>query len=154
MTRRFSAVAVVLTLVSVIPVIAAQTKPASQSQPPAKMTGVMADLQGVWTMTSNNGQDMTGSGQVIVLTITGNRYEQTVNGQLSERGTFKVDDSKKPMTVDVSIAEGQNTGMSELGVCQLSGKTLTCKMAQPGATTRPTDLSPTDGFSTFVMVKK
>ena len=154
MTRRFRAVAVVLAMVSVVPVIAAQTKPAPSGQAPAKLTGVMADLQGAWTMTSNNGQDMAGSGQVIVTTITGNKYEQTVNGQLAERGTFKVDESKKPMTVDVSIAEGQDAGKLELGVFQLSGKTLTGKFAQPGATTRPTDFSPADGFTAFVMVKK
>jgi uncharacterized protein (TIGR03067 family) len=154
MTRRLGAVAIVLAVVAVVPLVAAQTRPAPPAQAPAKLTGVMADLQGAWTMTSNNGQDVAGSGQVVVLTITGNRYEQTVNGQLSERGTFKVDESKKPMTVDVSVAEGQNAGLVELGVFQLSGKTLTCKMAQPGATTRPTDLTPADGFTAFVMVKK
>ncbi|HKV99222.1 MAG TPA: TIGR03067 domain-containing protein [Vicinamibacterales bacterium] len=154
MTRRFRAVAVVLAMVSVVPVIAAQTKPAPSGQAPAKLTGVMADLQGVWTMTSNNGQDMAGSGQVVVTTITGNKYEQTANGQVAERGTFKVDESKKPMTVDISPTEGQYAGMSELGVCQLSGKTLTCKIAQPGVAARPTDFAPADGFTTFVMVKK
>jgi uncharacterized protein (TIGR03067 family) len=149
MTRRFGAAALTLFVIAAVPTIAAQDTPA-----PAKLTGVMAQVQGVWTMTSSNGQDTAASGQQIVMSITNNRYEQTVNGQLSERGTFKLDESKKPMTVDVTITDGPSAGQTALGVFELNGNTLTVKVAQPGSTERPTDLAPADGFVTFVMVKK
>jgi uncharacterized protein (TIGR03067 family) len=149
MTRRFGAAALALIAIAAIPVIGAQDAPA-----PAKPTGIMAQLQGAWTVTSSNGQDTAGSGQEIVTTITSNRYEQSVNGQISERGTFKIDDSKKPMTVDISITDGPNAGQSVPGVFQLDGNKLTAKFGEPGSTVRPTDFAPAEGFMTFVMVKK
>ncbi|HJZ70157.1 MAG TPA: TIGR03067 domain-containing protein [Vicinamibacterales bacterium] len=149
MTRRFGATALAFIALAGVPLIAAQDTPA-----PARPTGIMAQLQGVWTMTSSNGQEVPASGQEVVTTVTNNRYEQSVNGQVSERGTFKIDESKKPMAVDVSATEGPNAGMTQLGIFQLNGKTLTVKVAEPGTTVRPTDLAPSEGCVTFVMVKK
>jgi uncharacterized protein (TIGR03067 family) len=149
MTARFRSIVVALTVISALPAITVRA-----AQTPTKPTGIMAELQGTWTMTSTNGEDVTASGQQVVTIITNNRYEQTVNGQLSERGTFKIDESKKPMTVDVTITEGENAGRSQVGVFQVSGKTLTVKLAVVGSAVRPTDFTPADGFITLIMVKK
>ena len=145
MTSRFAA-ALALTALT-IPLVA-QDKPA-----PAKPTGIMAELQGAWTMTASNGEAMP-AGQELVTTVTDNRYERTVNGQVVERGTFKIDESQKPMTVDISVADGPDAGQSAVGIFQLNGKTLTVKFAQPGSTVRPTDFAVADGFQVLVMAKK
>jgi len=149
MTRRFGAVVLALIACAAVPVIGAQDAPAA-----AKPAGIMAQLQGAWTTTSSNGQDTAGSGQEVVTTVTGNRYERIVNGQVVERGTFKIDESKKPMTVDISMTDGPNAGESALGIFQLDGNKLTAKLGEPGSTVRPTDFATAEGFVTFVMVKK
>lgn len=140
--------AAVATLAMAVPTAqTAQTKAAPMSK-------IMASVQGVWTMTNSNGQDTAGSGQDIIITITENKYVQTVNGQVVERGTFKIDETKKPMTLDTQILEGDNAGNSQVGIIELDGKTMYGKLGAPGSTTRPTDFQPAEGFFTFTMVKK
>src|SRR5262245_2256149 len=57
-------------------------------------------LQGKWFIHSANGNDVTG-GPEVILAISADAYEQIVNGQVTERGTLKVDAAKKPMTIDL-----------------------------------------------------
>ena len=141
------------------PLVAAQTPQAGAAKPTgaaqgAKPTGLLAEVQGVWKMTTTNGQDVAAAGQDITVTITGNSYVQSVNGTVVEKGTFKIDESKKPMTIDITVVEGDDAGKTQLGVFELKGTTMTGKLGEPGTTTRPTDFSITEGFFTFVMVKK
>ena len=117
------------------------------------MSKALSDLQGTWVFTTTNGNDMTGQPE-ITITITDNKYVQTVNGEVVERGSFKIDDTKKPMQVDLSIAEGQDAGKSQIGVFELSGGVLKTKMADAGITTRPTDFAPADSAFVFTAVKK
>lgn len=126
----------------------------SQAPKEVPKSKILESLQGAWLFTSADGQDLTGSGQEIYVTITGNAYLQTVNGQQVERGTFKVDETKKPMTLDMIITEGDDAGQTQLGVLQIDGKTIWGKLAQPGMTTRPTDFAPADGYFVFAAVKK
>jgi uncharacterized protein (TIGR03067 family) len=77
-----------------------------------------------------------------------------VNGQVAERGTFKIDETKKPLAIDIQIVEGDDAGNSQVGIIEIDGKTMYGKLGQPGGTTRPTDFQPADGFFTFTMVKK
>ena len=97
-------------------------------------------------MTSTNGQDVAASGQEITITITDNNYVQTVNGQVVERGTFKIDESKKPMTMDLSITEGDNAGQTQIGVVEITGKTMTGKMSIPAWNDTPDGLRGGRGF--------
>jgi uncharacterized protein (TIGR03067 family) len=127
---------------------------AAQAAKPAQ-SKLLTSLQGTWVMTSQNGQDLAGSGQEILITIKDDTYTQTVNGQVSERGTFKIDETKKPMTLDISIKEGDNAGAAQVGVIQVNGNTMTGKLGQPGDTTaRPSDFSFAEGFFVFTMVKR
>ena len=140
------------------PLVAAQGTQARTGQPPAaqgaKPAGVLAQLQGVWKMTTMNGQDISAAGQDMTITIAGSSYVQTVNGAVVEKGTFKIDESKKPMTMDLQITEGDSAGQAQVGIFELKGNTMNGKMAEPGTTTRPTDFTMAEGFFTFVMVKK
>jgi len=139
------------------PLLAAQAPQTSDPKTPpqvVKPTGVLASLQGVWKMTTTNGQDITAAGQEMTVTITGSNYAQALNGQVVEKGTFKIDEAKKPMTMDLSITEGDSAGKVQLGVFEIKGTTLTGKMGEPGTPTRPTDFTITEGFFTFTMVKK
>jgi uncharacterized protein (TIGR03067 family) len=160
MTRRITPFVMAVAFAAA-PLVAAQTPQASTEKAPAqgavqgaKPTGLLASLQGVWKMTTTNGQDIAAAGQDMTITITGSNYVQTLNGTVVEKGSFKIDETKKPMTMDLSITEGDSAGMTQLGVFELKGTTMTGKMAEPGATTRPTDFTIAEGFFVFVMVKK
>jgi uncharacterized protein (TIGR03067 family) len=132
----------------------AQTSAQSTAaKPAAAMSKMLTDLQGAWVFTTTNGNDMTGQPEVII-TLTDNKYVQTINGEVVERGSVKIDDTKKPMQVDLSISEGQDAGKSQVGVFELSGGVLKAKMADAGETTRPTDFAPADGAFVFTAVKK
>jgi len=114
-----------------------QAKPGAKPQQTAK--SAMA-LQGTWTINSINGQAAT-EGNELKLTFEGNKYHQTLGGTVNERGTFKVDAAKKPMTIDLSITEGDDAGKTQLGLLEVTGDTMRCSFNAPGATERPTSLT-------------
>jgi uncharacterized protein (TIGR03067 family) len=130
-------------------VVAAQ-KPAPA--PPTK--GAAAMLQGDWIITTINGQSLADAGTSMMLSFTGDKYAQTVDGTVNERGSFKVDTAKKPMTLDLTITEGGDAGKLQVGVFQITAGTLTASLAMPGATARPTDFTVQEGFILFVATKR
>lgn len=123
------------------------------AKPAAGLSKLMTDMQGAWVFTTTNGNDMTGQPEVVI-TITDNKYVQTINGDVVERGTFKIDETKKPMQVDLMISEGQDAGKTQIGVFELSGGIVKVKVANAGETTRPTDFAPADDAFTFTAAKK
>ncbi len=122
---------------------------AAQEKPAAK--GVPA-LQGTWTILTFNGQSAADAGMTMTLTVTGENYAQAVNGEVNERGSIKVDTSKKPMTIDFTITEGGDAGKPQVGVLEVSGDTMTLKLGQPGSSTRPSGIGPEEGF--FIVTAK
>jgi len=149
-----------LTVACALALATALSAQAARSQAPTMAAQgdkakVLASVQGAWTMTSSNGQDMTAAGApAVVVTITGDKYVQTADGQVVEKGSFKFDETKKPMTLDITIAEGENAGKVQLGIWEIAGNKMTGKLGEPGTATRPTTLAVEEGFFTFVMVKK
>jgi len=128
--------ATVLTLVATA---AAQEKPADAAK-------TLAAFQGNWVITSINGQSLADSGMEMSLAITGNAYVQTMNGAVNEKGTIKVDTSKKPSPIDFTILEGDDTGKPQVGLIQIEGDVMTAKLGTPGNTVRPTGMAPEEGF--------
>jgi uncharacterized protein (TIGR03067 family) len=126
---------------------------AAPAKPDATKSKTLTELQGAWVFATVNGNDTTGQPEIII-TITDNKYVQTINGDVVERGTFKIDDTKKPIQVDLTIGEGQDAGKTQLGVMELSGGVLKAKMATAGEATRPTDFAPADEAFAFTAVKK
>ena len=110
-------------------------------------------LQGTWVLTWADGEDLTG-GPEVALTITDDKYVQTLNGDVVERGQLKIDDAKKPVYITLFILEGNDAGKSQMGVIELTGARLRGKLNSPGDNVRPTDFEPADGFFTFAAVKK
>ena len=151
MTKRFAVLSLSLAVAMAAIVSASQ---AGAAKPAAPASKTIAALQGAWMVTNVNGQDMTGSGQEVLVTITDTKYVQTANGQVAERGSFKLDDTKKPMWLDLSITEGDDAGKTQLAVIQVDGKTMQVKLADAGATARPADFAPAEGFTVFTLVKK
>ena len=95
-------------------------------------------LQGSWAIVAFNGQDVPAEAQAF-LTFNGDKYEQSNNGSVDERGTIKVDPKTKPMSIDLIITEGGDAGKTQPGVYELlDATTLSIGLALPGNTTRPT----------------
>ena len=144
-----------MTRLALLPVLALTTTlgVAAQTQTP-EMSKEMKAVQGTWVLTTANGQPMDSSGSTVSVTITGDKYVQTADGQFVERGTMKIDGSKTPNTIDLMIAEGDDAGKTQLGVIQIGDGTVTAKLAAPGAPDRPKDFETTnDGTFTFTAKK-
>ena len=110
----------------------------------------MFPLQGTWVITSINGQATPEGSPEMTLTFTGDKYHQTLGGEVNERGTIKLDKSKKPMMIDLIIAEGDDAGKTQLGIIEVSGDTVRANLDTPGLQQRPPDFTIKEGFVMFV----
>jgi len=153
MTKRIAFLAVALAAVVATAVTSAQG--AAQATAMAK-SKVLSSVQGIWVMTMANGQDLAGSGQDVRITITDDKYVQTVNNEVIEKGSFKIDETKKPLALDILVTEGQDAGQKQLAIFEIdaTGKTMKVAIAEPGATVRPSAFTEATGVETLVFVKK
>jgi uncharacterized protein (TIGR03067 family) len=117
-------------------------------------TDPAAALKGTWTIVTIGGQSLADAGAETLLTFAGDTYSQTVNGEVNERGSFKIDATKKPMTIDLVITEGADAGKTQLGVIELKDDTLTGNLNTPGVASRPADFTAQDGHFVFVAKKR
>jgi uncharacterized protein (TIGR03067 family) len=124
--------------------IALATSLAAQESKDTDAAGAAA-LQGTWLITTFNGQPVPQEGARVTLTVTGDRYYQTVGSEVNERGTFRVDGSRTPMAVDFVITEGQDAGRTQLALIEVSGDTMRASLGLPGAGQRPADFIVRDG---------
>ena len=131
----------------------AQTQTGRTTEAPKSK--IMTMVQGTWTFTSSNGEEMP-AGVDVAVTITDNKYVQTAQGQVVERGTFKIDETKKPMWLDLTVTEGDSAGKGQVGLFEVTDTTMKGKLSLPGETTRPTDLTPdsSGSFFAFTATKK
>jgi len=137
-----------VTLVSVV-LLAATASMLAQSG----LSKELESLQGTWVLTSSDGQSLEGSGQTTSVVITGDKYAQTQDGKVVERGTIKLDASKTPIAIDLLITEGDDANKTQLGVLRIDGDTITAKLSTPGSTNRPTDFTPAEGYVVLVAKK-
>jgi uncharacterized protein (TIGR03067 family) len=121
---------------------------AAQTAKPPTPAEALKPAQGTWVVKTFNGQP-AGEGEVLLI-ITGDKYAQSISGTVNERGTLAIDPAKKPMTIDLTIQEGDDAGKLQLGLVEIAGDTMTLKLNVPGSPTRPKDLSVEEGF--FVVV--
>ena len=113
----------------------------------------LESLQGTWSVMSVNGEAAP-AGMDFTLTVTGDKYVSIQNGAVDERGTLKVDPTKKPMTIDFIITEGQDQGKTQLGLVEVTGDTVRFHLGGPGEGTRPADFTPGPGTGLIVATKK
>jgi uncharacterized protein (TIGR03067 family) len=111
----------------------------AQSKPPA-VPKQLLPFQGTWVLTTPDGQSMAGGAELII-TITGDRYVQSVGGAVNERGTFKIDTTKKPMWIDLAITEGADAAKTQVGLIEVKGNTMRGALKPPADTVRPTSLT-------------
>ena len=111
-------------------------------------------VEGTWLVASLNGRTSDGDGVQIAITITGDRYEQSVNGNVDERGTVKVDPTANPMAIDFIIIEGVARNTTQLGIFEVTGDTVKFCLNTPGAAVRPADFMPLGDHLLIIAKKK
>lgn len=106
-------------------------------------------LQGTWRLTSLNGRAIPAQGPQVTLSIVGERYQQATDGKVTERGTLKLDGSKQPMTIDLTITEGDDSGKAQAGIFEVTDGTLRMCLDTPGAGQRPSEFGAKEGVILF-----
>jgi uncharacterized protein (TIGR03067 family) len=129
---------------SIIATMAGMAMVASLIASNSQDTTLAQALQGTWRLTSLNGRPIPDQGPQVTLSIVGERYQQAFDGKVTERGTLKVDASKQPMTIDLAITEGEDSGKAQLGIVELTDGTLRMCLDTPGAGQRPSEFGVKD----------
>jgi len=131
--------------------LAAAMAGGAAGQTPAKKP---SPLEGTWIIDTINGQPTPPARGELALVVTGAAYEQRQNGQQVEHGEIIVTPTKTSLALSLKIGSGSAAGKTQLGYCQLSAPTLTCKLSAPGDTDAPADLTPEQGRFQFTAKKK
>jgi uncharacterized protein (TIGR03067 family) len=112
-------------------------------------------LQGNWEMQSfeTNGNHLPDEKvKAIKLTIKDNRYVVDLGEQKFEL-TFKIDPTKKPKTIDLTMAKGEEKAVT-LGIYEITGDTFKiCRTLEAGRD-RPTEFATKEGSGTGMSVYK
>ena len=112
----------------------------------------LAALQGTWVIVSLNDQSPADQGVTMTLSFAGNNYTQSLNGEVVETGTFKLDATKKPLALDFTIVAGDDAGKLQLGIVEIGDQTARFGLAEPGSANRPTGF--TEGGAAVVVIAK
>jgi uncharacterized protein (TIGR03067 family) len=113
-------------------------------------------FQGVWTFASvEAGGKKAPADQLKGATITfaGDKFTVKKGDEVIQAGTQKLDPSRSPRTIDVTMTEGLNKGAVMLGIYEIDGDTLTVCFDEAGKK-RPTEFKSPAGSATFVNVHK
>src|SRR5262249_28037421 len=130
-------------------------------------TGTLADdkadiekelkkFQGTWTIESS----VTGGMEIpadqlkgFIVTFEGDKHNLKMGDKVFQVGTQKIDPSKSPKTIDVTMIEGPSKGTVMLGIYEFDGDTMKACF-DPTGKTRPTEFKSAPGSQNFVNVHK
>jgi uncharacterized protein (TIGR03067 family) len=115
-------------------------------------------LEGKWVIESlvRDGKDESGSYKGGTRANTGDKYTVSPpagSPQSAASGTFGVDASKTPATIDMKPGSGRYQGKTLPGIYKLDGDTLTIAFAEPGKD-RPTAFESKPGSGVVLVVHK
>jgi uncharacterized protein (TIGR03067 family) len=106
----------------------------------------LAKMQGDWMVVSTtiDGSKLPDEeAQTLFRTVNGNAYTIFRFSKTISRGTFKIDATKTPKTIDSTPAAPSKAG-PVLGIYEFDGKTLKICNGRPGMP-RPTQFGPKEG---------
>ncbi len=113
-------------------------------------------LEGTWQVVS---MEMDGQKQPeddakqFKVIIKGDKYTLKRGDDTVNQGTFTIDATKKPKTIDIKPTEGDNSGQTMLGIYEQDGDTQKTCYAQPDKK-RPTKFSSDDGQTLIVQKRQ
>src|SRR5688572_7696102 len=112
-------------------------------------------LNGTWLFTS-----VTAKGKVSVvdgrtsLSFSGINYEQALDGVVNEHGIIQLDQTKKPMTIDFIVSDGDFANSVQLGIIEVTGDTFKLQLTLVGTTVRPVSFEPAPGNLLIIAKRK
>jgi uncharacterized protein (TIGR03067 family) len=116
----------------------------------------MKKFQGTWTIESS----VTGGVEVprellkgLIVVYEGDKHTVKAGDKAIQVGTQKIDPSKSPKTIDVTMAEGPQKGAVMLGIYEFDGDTMKACF-DPTGKNRPTEFKSPAGSQNFVNVHK
>jgi uncharacterized protein (TIGR03067 family) len=112
-------------------------------------------FQGTWTFESveTGGKEIPAEEfKGVTITFEGARYTVKKGAEVIQVATQKLDASKSPKTIDVTVAEGPNKGTVIPGIYEISGDTLRVCF-DPEGKKRPTEFKAASGSQTLVVHK-
>ena len=113
-------------------------------------------FQGAWTFKSiqAGGKDEPPAEfKRITVTFEGDKYTVRQGNEVIQVAKHKLDPSKSPKTVDVTVVEGENKGTVLCGIYEISGDTLKVCF-DPKGKKRPTEFKTAPGTETTLFVYK
>ncbi|MCH8829593.1 MAG: SUMF1/EgtB/PvdO family nonheme iron enzyme [Planctomycetes bacterium] len=94
------------------------------------------DLEGTWNAVKKDSAAQQ-------LKFTGNKFEAKIGGKVY-KGTFKLNNDKNPLWIDMKITESsekKHKGKTVLGIYEFQGENLRWCASQPGRKRRPTQFA-------------
>ena len=103
------------------------------------------------------GKDQTEEFKDHLLVFEGDTFALKKGDEVGLKGTFKLDPSKKPRTIDMTITEGGQEGEKGKvlhGIYELGKGTLKWCTSEPGGTDRPKEFSTKEGVNHMLVTLK
>src|SRR6516162_2956414 len=113
-------------------------------------------FQGTWTIESSKsgGKELPANElKGLIVTFEGDKHTVKKGDEVIQVGTQKLDPSKSPKTIDVTMTEGPNKGTVMLGIYEIDADTLKVCF-DPEGKKRPTEFKSPPGSNNFVNVHK
>jgi uncharacterized protein (TIGR03067 family) len=119
-------------------------------------------LQGSWRLISRElpgGRSESGDGdEARRIVFKGDKFQLLKGEDVRFEGTFKIDPTTSPRTIDIAITktneEGSEAGKTSLGIYELKGDEMRWCAAEPGHADRPKEFSPEGGPFMLVSMKR
>ena len=114
-------------------------------------------LQGTWAAVSGEKEGKEDpEAKEHALVFEGDKFSVKKGDKVVVRGTFKIDASKSPETMDIEISEGPEDvkGKTAQAIYALDGDELTWCVAEPGSGKRPEKLATKEGVKHMLVKLK
>ena len=122
----------------------------------AELESEARKFQGTWSFESSvaGGEELPADQlRMLVLIFEGDKHTVKNGDEVIQVGTQKLDPSKSPKTIDVTMLEGPSKGTVMLGIFEFNGNTLKVCF-DPQGKKRPTEFKSARGSANFVNVHK
>jgi uncharacterized protein (TIGR03067 family) len=136
--------------------LSASGVPGALADDKAELEKEAKEFQGTWTIESS----ITGGAEIprdqlkeFLVIYEGDKHTLKYGDKVFQVGTQKIDPSKSPKTIDVTMTEGPNKGAVMLGIYEFDGDTLKVCF-DPQGRKRPTEFKSAPGSQNFVNVHK
>jgi uncharacterized protein (TIGR03067 family) len=135
---------------------AAAIGPGALADDKANLEQEVKKFQGTWTIESSEtgGHALSADSlKDLVLTFEGDKHTVKNGDEVIQVGTQKLDPSKSPKNIDVTLTDGPSKGALMLGIYEFDGDTLKVCF-DPLGKKRPTEFKSSPGSENFVNVHK